>query len=129
MKTQAHFPNALQASAITILIIILVLMFGMGLRFLIPIIGFSATIFVSYVLAMGVAYWIISRYSKSEGDTKQFRFSTSNIIISALVIVTTVALNIGLLYPLSTVIPISDATKAALVANFSQVNFSLFLQL
>ncbi len=121
------YPNLGQSLAITAIVLSSQFLIGLSHPFLTGILGSTAALFSVYLVSMSLSLWIIMTLAKMQGDPKRFKLEQINFKTTFLIIITTIAFLLGIIYPISLLIPVSETAKAIFRATFQATDLFLFL--
>lgn len=126
--TEQPYPNSLQAIGLTII--------NLGLLYLFTLVLFSlngnslpqtAIFLVGYVLAMSASLYIGQGFRKNTLGALPSFFKHVDFKAVILLILATIAIDIGIVLPISDFIPISDFFKASMIQNFGNLDAFMFI--
>ena len=120
------YPNIAQGFAILgIMILIPVLMMPL-LMFLNKFINEEVSQFIYYALSFGLSFWIVYTIRKRITNNGTFNFKIENQRIIPFIIIAVIALNMGLIAPIISLIPMPEFVKeifAGLLGEYSVYKF------
>jgi membrane protease YdiL (CAAX protease family) len=120
------YPNTAHSVAIAGMVILASLVFSPFI-FLQGVIGAEASILVYYLPTMGVPLWIAHAIRKKKTGATGFDLTLRNRRIVPFVMLASVTLLFGVAEPISSLIPISDFFRQALLDMAGQSGFFAFL--
>lgn len=127
-KEQAVYPNIWQAIGLSVI--------NLGLLYVATLLFFNmlgkhfpptAVFLLGYIGAMSLSIYIGRNFQTSTQTPLNTLFQSINLKAVILVIVATLALDIGLVLPISSLIPISDFFKQSLIQNFGNLDIFMFI--
>jgi membrane protease YdiL (CAAX protease family) len=107
------YPNLAQSFVITGILIALMLVVSPINFVLTDIIGREPTMFLYYVLATGISFWIINTIRRNITSDGSFVFTVHNPRIIPVIIVIAIVLIFGIISPLASLIPMPESFKVA----------------
>lgn len=123
------YPNVAQSFGIAGIVIaasLLLIPINFGLR---EMLGDDAATLSYYVLAMGIAFWIVNTIRARITGEDSFVVAVDNARMIPLIILTTLALLFGIISPLSTLIPMPEVLKEMFRNMASQTSVFAFIML
>lgn len=108
LKTYPDIPKSFGIFGIIVGIMILVAPVNFLLN---KLVGEEFSFFAYYLLAMGIPFLIIHNKRKIITRQKGYNFNLSSLKISVLIIVTVIALQVGIISPVNELIPMSEFIK------------------
>ena len=122
-----NYPNVGQSFGIVGIMIVGALL--MSPLTLIPdkFIDKEAVMLIYYLVAVGIPFWIVYSIRKRKTAIKTFNFAIENKRVIPFVIIASLALFLGVISPISSLIPMSEVIKKAFVGLAQQSGFCTFL--
>ena len=127
--TTKNYPNVGQSFGIAGIMILAMILLSPVNLILNKFIDKEASMFIYYVLAVGIPFWIVNSIRKRSTDSKTFNLNIENKRIIPFVIISTIALLFGIITPISSLIPVPEIVKKALLDMAGQSGFFSFLVL
>jgi len=127
MNQPRSYPNILQSIGLAFILMCMLLLTSQLSRLLPQALGQEAIMFIAYTTAMSLSIWMITAISKAFKTQQSFHFNIKGIATPCLILMATLALLIGIIYPISLLIPISEASRAVFETVFHQPNIFTFL--
>lgn len=126
-NVENNYPSFLQSAGM--LFIILCCMGGMRVMFpyMLPVLGKPLSVFVFYGTAMSASLAIILYFGKKTFSSKTFGVAKIDPLVLLLLMIAMLVLEHGLIYPISALIPKSEALKASFVEMFSDISIWSFI--
>lgn len=122
-----NYPNVAQSFGITGIVIL-------GMLFLSPVnlvlnnlIGKEASMFIYYLLAIGLPFFIVYTIRKRKTGKDSFNLSIENKVVIPFIIIGTVALLFGIISPIGNLIPMPESIKKAFMDFGSQTGVFAFM--
>ncbi|MCB0536460.1 MAG: CPBP family intramembrane metalloprotease [Bacteroidetes bacterium] len=122
-----NYPNAAQSFGITGIVIL-------GMLFLSPVnlilndlIGKEASMFIYYLLAIGLPFLVVYTIRKRKTSEDSFNLSIENKVTIPFVIIGTIALLFGIISPIGNLIPMPESIKKAFMDFGSQTGIFSFM--
>lgn len=126
-EKREKYPNIAQSFGIVGIIILSMIIFS-PLTFIgKDVLSNELVTLIYYLLSMGVAFLIVNRIRKRETGFLNYNFSFSNIKTILLVIITIIAIQIGLLSPIVSLLPMPDFMKQIFLELSSQNGVLAFI--
>jgi len=121
------YPNVAQSFGITGIVIL-------GMLFLSPVnlvlnklIGKEASMFIYYLLAIGLPFFIVCTIRKRKTSEDSFNLRIENKVVIPFVVIGTVALLFGIISPIGNLIPMPESIKKAFMDFGSQTGIFAFM--
>lgn len=122
-----NYPNVAQSFGITGIVIL-------GMLFLSPVnlllndlIGKEASMFIYYLLAIGLPFFIVYTIRKRKTGKDSFNLSIENKVLIPFVVIGTVALLFGIISPIGNLIPMPESIKKAFMDFGGQTGIFAFM--
>jgi membrane protease YdiL (CAAX protease family) len=122
-----NYPNVGQSFGIAGIMILSMILLSPVNLILNKFIDKEASMFIYYLLAVGIPFWIVYSIRKHKTDSKTFNLDIKNKRTIPFIIISTVALLFGITTPISSLIPVPEIVKKALIDLASQSGFFSFL--
>lgn len=126
IKTK-NYPNVGQSFGIVGIMILGIIILSPVNLILNKFIDKEASMLIYYLLAVGIPFWIVNTIRKRNTDSKTFNLDIENKLIIPFIIVSTIALLFGIITPISSLIPVPELIKKALIGLAVQNGFFSFL--
>lgn len=123
-----NYPNIAQSFGIGGMLILSFTVFYPVYFILRKLIGSDASMFITYLLAVGVTFWVVSFIKRKKTGSISFNRSVKNKSIIPFVIIGSAFLYCGIVSPLSGLIPMPESAKEALIKTGAQIGFFAFFQ-
>ncbi len=123
-----NYPNIAQSFGIGGMLILGFIIFSPVYFMTSKLIGYEASMLITYLLSVGITFWIICKIKKKKTGDISFNISIENIRVIPFVIIGTIFLYCGIVSPISALIPMSENAKEALINGGGQTGIFAFLQ-
>lgn len=121
------YPNHSQSWGIAGLLILGMLLFSPIHFIMSKFIGNEASMLLYYLFAVGGPFLIANATRKRKTDKKSFNLRIENVRIIPLLVLTTIGLLFGIILPISSLIPVPEIVKDALMGMAGQSGFFSFV--
>jgi uncharacterized protein len=121
-KPQGYYPGVGQSFAIFGLSILAMVVFA-PMLVLSPIVGENFTFFLYYVLAVGTVFLVAHNWRKRHTRTSSYSFDRRNLSLLPVLAVATVALHVGVVAPLVSIIPVPEGMDHIFVDETARFGF------
>lgn len=121
------YPDVAQSFGITGIVILGMLFFSPVNLVLNKLIGKEASMFIYYLLAIGLPFFIVYTIKKRKTGNNSFNLSIENKMVIPFVIIGTAALLFGIISPIGNLIPMSEIIKKSFMDIGSQTGVFAFL--
>lgn len=126
-STTKSYLSVSQSFGITGMLILGVLLFSPVNLLLNKFIGKEASMLIYYLLAIGVPSWIVYLIRKRKTNAHSFNLAIKNKRIIPFIIIAAIALLMGVVGPITSLIPIPESFKKALIGLVSQRSVFTFI--
>ncbi len=121
------YPSHAQSWGIVGIAVLSMLVFAPAQLYLNKLVGEDAGLFIYYALAMGAVFVFAHFLRKKETGQNSYNFKIASPKIIVVVVVTIIALHLGLIAPLANLIPMPDFFREIFMQLFSNAGFFSFL--
>jgi membrane protease YdiL (CAAX protease family) len=122
-----NYPNVAQSFGIAGIVILGTILLSPVNLVLTKFIGKEGSMFIYYLLAIGIPFWIVYSIRKNKTNDNSFNTIIENKRIIPFLIVGTVALLLGIISPISNLIPMPESVKQVFMDFGSQTGIFAFL--
>ena len=122
-----HYPNVRQSFGITGIMILASILFTPLNIILSKFIDGETSQFIYYLFAIGITFWIVYSIRKRKTNSVTFNFKIDNKRIIPFVIIGAIALLLGIISPISALIPMPELIKKEFASLGNQTGLSSFL--
>lgn len=126
-STTKSYPSVSQSFGITGILILGVLLFSPVDLLLNKFIGKEASMLICYLLSIGIPSWIVYLIRKRKTDAHSFNLTVKNKRIIPFIIIAAIVLLMGVVGPITSLIPIPESFKKALIGLVSQRGVFTFM--
>lgn len=126
-STTKSYPSVSQSFGITGILILGVLLFSPVDLLLNKFIGKEASMLICYLLSIGIPSWIVYLIRKRKTDAHSFNLTVKNKRIIPFIIIAAIVLLMGVVGPITSLIPIPESFKKALIGLVSRRGVFTFM--
>ena len=126
-EKELNYPSIGQSWGIVGIAILTTVVFSPINLFLNDFLGKSASFLIYYLLSMGVVFGIAHLMRKSSTGVNKYDFSLSSLKIMALVSISIIAIQTGIVLPLANLLPMPDAFKQLFIELGNQKGILSFI--
>jgi len=126
-ESTTNYPNIAQSFGITGIVVLGTLLLSPVVLVLNNLIGQEASMLIYYLLAIGISFGIVYSIRKSKTKRSSFNLDIGNKRTIPFVVVGTIALLFGIISPVSSLIPMPESFKNALMDFGGQTGIFAFL--
>jgi membrane protease YdiL (CAAX protease family) len=127
ISNEESYPNIQESWRVVGTIILVQLLFSIIAKIFETTLGKELTLLISYVLTMGITFVIIHRKRINRQETSNYDFGIGSIKIILLLCFATVAIEIGIIVPIISQIPMSDYMEKILLDDGSSTAVYSFI--
>ncbi|MEB8346812.1 type II CAAX endopeptidase family protein [Flavobacteriaceae bacterium KMM 6898] len=122
-----NYPNIIQSFGITGFIILIMIMLSLIIPTLNKLVGSETSTLLFEILAMGIPFLIVTRIIKKKASRKSFKLVLKNKRIIPFIIAAGVALLLGVVSPITSLIPMPESIKIEFIKAASQTGIITFI--
>ncbi|MDO4702454.1 CPBP family intramembrane glutamic endopeptidase [Tannerella sp.] len=126
-STTKSYPSVSQSFGITGILILGVVLFSPVDLLLNKFIGKEASVLIYYLLSIGVPFWIVHLIRKRKTNCHTFNLTIKNKRIIPFIVIGTIALLMGIVGPITSLIPTPESLKKILMGLVSQTGIFTFI--
>lgn len=126
-KSTTSYPNVAQSFGIVGIVILGMILLSPVNFFLSKVIGKEASMLIYYLLSIVFPFWIVYSIRKSKTNFGSFNYAIENKRIIPFIIIGTIALFLGVISPIVSLIPMPDVIKRILLDSVNETGIFTFL--
>lgn len=124
---ELNYPNIRQSWGIVGIVILSMIVFSPALFFLNKIMGDELSFLVYYMITMGISIWIADAIRRKKTGVSVYNFEFSSLKIIVLVSIAVISLQVGIISPIVSLIPVPEFIIELLIELANQTGLFSFI--